>query len=89
MDDFKEFVNLIFSIDDKETLEDLLVSVTTPKERNELSKRIHIIKLLIEGKAQHDIATKLGVGIATVSRGSKELALGNFKIFKNKQNYYE
>ena len=41
--------------------EDLLEGLFTPKELQEFSLRIQIIKLLKQGEAQHAIAAKLGV----------------------------
>jgi len=85
MTNFDDFIKLIQSIKDEESLNDLLIGVTTPKERNELVKRIEIIKLLISGEPQKKIASDLGVGIATVTRGSKELSAGRFKALRIKQ----
>jgi Trp operon repressor len=36
--------------------------------------------MLKSGIPQHEIAEKLGVGVATVTRGSKEIQKGNFKV---------
>lgn len=83
MTDFKDFIKLINSIHDEELLEDLLVGLTTAKERQEISQRIEIVKRLIKGEPQAKIASDLGVGVATVTRGSKELASGRFKVLKN------
>jgi TrpR family trp operon transcriptional repressor len=82
MSDFNDFVALTYSIRDKQMLEDFLFSVTTDKERTELAQRVEIVKRLIDGEPQHKIATDLGVGVATVTRGSKELSLGRFKILR-------
>jgi Trp operon repressor len=85
MSDFSDFTKLIYSIRDKELLEDFMLGLTTPGERKELVQRVEIVKLLLEGKPQHDIAHELGVGVATVTRASKELSQGRFKILKDKQ----
>lgn len=82
MSDFKDVITLIHSTRDKALLEDLLIGVTTNKERSELSQRIEIIKRLIAGQPQQKIAAELGVGIATVTRGSKELSQGRFKVLR-------
>ena len=63
---------------DKEML-DFLKGILTPKELEELPTRLEIVKRLKRGEAQHKIAEKLGVGIATVTRGSKEIQKGSFK----------
>lgn len=80
MSDFNKFIELIHTTRDRQLLEDFLIGVTTEKERQELARRIEIIKRLLAGEAQAKIAHDLGVGVATVTRGSKELAHGRFKI---------
>ncbi len=86
MSNFKDLTDLIFSIEDKELLEDFLVALTTDKERKELPKRVDIINALLEGRPQHAVATELQVGIATVTRGAKELANGGFKILRGERH---
>ncbi len=58
---------------------EFLKGLLTQKELEEIVKRIQIVKKLKEGIPQHTIARELGVGIATVTRGSKELQKGRFK----------
>ena len=82
MSDFKSVIDYIYSIKDKDLLEDFLVGITTPQERKAFSQRVEIIKRLVDGESQAKIAAELGVGIATVTRGSKELANGHFKVMK-------
>jgi len=84
MSNFNDVINLIYSIDDRKLLEDFLLGLTTASERSELIQRVEIVKRLIAGQAQHTIASDLGVGIATVTRGSKELSDGRFKVLKDK-----
>ncbi len=83
MSNFKNFVDLTFSIKDKELLNDFLTGVTTAREREELTHRLEIIKCLLKGDTQQNIAANLGVGVATITRGSKELSLGRFKVLRN------
>jgi TrpR family trp operon transcriptional repressor len=82
MSNFNDFIDLIYTTRDKQMLTDFLISVTTEKERGELTQRIEIVKRLVAGQAQQKIAADLGVGVATVTRGSKELAQGRFKILR-------
>ncbi len=49
----------------------LLSALLTEKEQSELCNRILIFALLQQGLPQREIAERLGVGIATVSRGAK------------------
>lgn len=78
------FVELFASTSSSELLDDFLLGLTTDKEREELLQRVEIVKRLMAGESQHHIASELGVGVATVTRGSKELAYGRFKILKSK-----
>jgi TrpR family trp operon transcriptional repressor len=82
MSSFNELVELIGLARDKNLLTDLLLGLTTHKERDELIQRIEIVKKLLQGEPQAKIAKDLGVGVATVTRGSKELAQGRFKILR-------
>jgi len=59
-------------------MEDFLHGILTPQELDEVSVRLQIVKLLKKGMPQHEIADKLGVGVATVTRGSKEISRGRF-----------
>jgi TrpR family trp operon transcriptional repressor len=85
MSSFNDFIDLTYSIRDKKELEDFLFGVTTDKERAELTRRIEIVKRLVAGEPQQKIAADLGVGIATVTRGSKELSQGRFKVLRKQQ----
>lgn len=60
-----------------------LRAIHTPKELEEIPKRLEIVRLLKQGIPQHQIAKQLGVGIATVTRGAKEVKSGNFDGFIN------
>ena len=82
MSDFSNFIELIHTTQDKQLLGDLLIGVTTTQEREAIVQRIEIIKRLIAGEPQARIAKELGVGIATVTRGSKELSQGRFKVLR-------
>lgn len=82
MNSFSDVLSVIDQVQDKRLLEDFLIGITTAKERKELSQRLEIIKRLLAGQAQHKIAEDLGVGVATVTRGSKELADGRFKVLR-------
>ncbi len=85
MPDFSDLTDIIYTTRDKALLEDFLIGVTTEKERSELAQRVEIIKRLIAGEPQAKIANDLGVGIATVTRGSKELQQGRFKVLQERR----
>lgn len=73
-------IDLLLSIKAKDDMKDLLLGILTPKELEEIPNRLSIIKMLKKGFSQHKVAEDLGVGIATVTRGSKELQKGRFKV---------
>ena len=57
---------------------DFLKGILTPKEFDEMVTRLQIVKLLKKGLPHQEIARRLGVGVATVTRGSRELRIGRF-----------
>ncbi len=75
-----ELIDLLLNIKTREDMENFLLGIFTPKELEEIPMRLQIVKMLKKGISQHEIAEKLGVGIATVTRGSKEIQLGRFKV---------
>lgn len=75
----KEFILLILKIKNEKELENFLLGIFTPKELSEIPTRLQIIKLLKKGIPQQKIAHQLGTGIATVTRGSRELKMNRFK----------
>lgn len=68
-----ELVKHLLEMKDHEQMENAIRNLLTPSELTEISKRLQIFKLLREGMPQRQIAEKLGVGIATVTRGSRAL----------------
>ncbi len=68
-----ELIRHLLAINSPEAMDSALESLLTPAEYQEISKRLQIFKLLNEGVAHRKIAELLGVGIATVSRGSRAL----------------
>lgn len=76
----KDLIEMFLSIKDRKEMEDFLLGILTPKELEEIPTRLQIVRMLKKGIPQHEIAQKLGVGIATVTRGSKEIQLGRFKV---------
>lgn len=82
---FDEFVDELLKIDSRKDMADFLHGILTPAEIEEIPKRLQIIKLLKSGMPQKEIAEKLGVGIATVTRGSKEVKGGRFKYIRNRE----
>lgn len=61
----------------KTLLHDFLLDILTPAEYKEIMIRWQIVKRLAKGESQRTIARELKIGIATVTRGSRELADSN------------
>lgn len=74
-----EFINFISAQKSTSELKAFIQAILTPKEIEEIPKRLQIVKLLKQGMPQREIAQKLKVGVATVTRGSRELHKGSFK----------
>ena len=66
----------VSKIKDKSTALNFLKNILTPKELDEISLRLQIVKMLKKGIPQRKVAEQLGVSIGTVSRGSRELQYG-------------
>ncbi|HEX5798458.1 MAG TPA: tryptophan synthase subunit beta [Candidatus Saccharimonadales bacterium] len=81
---FNAFVDLAYSVRDFDLFEDFIYAITSDKDKENIPKRMEIIQKLLDGENHHKIAKELGVGVATVTKGSKLLAEGRFKLF-NKQ----
>ncbi len=72
--DYKaELIQHLLAVDNPDDMDAALQSLLTPAEYTEISKRLQIFKLLRAGVPHRKIAEQLGVGIATVSRGSRAL----------------
>lgn len=69
----------LLAIENAEEMENVLTGLFTPAEIEEFAQRIKIFKMLKEKVPQRTIAQELGVGVATVSRGARELKEGNYK----------
>ena len=80
-----ELILLIVSTKDEKLIEDFFLGITTEKERQEILQRVEIVKRLLRGDPHQRIAKDLGVGVATVTRGSKELTKGRFKLLRDQK----
>jgi TrpR family trp operon transcriptional repressor len=69
----EKLIQHLLSAKDSSSMEKILHNLLTPSELSEISKRLQIFELLESGMPQRQIAEKLGVGIATVTRGSRAL----------------
>lgn len=76
---FSEFIDLITSFKSKKEFENFFKEILTPNEMEEIPTRLQIVKKLKQGIPQREIAEELRVGVATVTRGSRELQKGSFR----------
>ena len=70
-DAYDYLLKLLVETEDTERLSAIFSALMTEKEQTELANRLTIFALLQQGMTQREISAKLGVGIATVSRGAK------------------
>ena len=80
--DLKKLSRKLFEMKTEKAMENFLLGLLTPKEIIELPMRIRIVEMLKKGISQHEIADKLGVGVATVTRGANEIKKGRFQTIK-------
>ena len=70
----KEVVEVIHKISkDKNLLADFVKDILTPHEFENISIRWQIVKRLSKGEHHQSIAEELHLGVATVTRGSREM----------------
>ena len=66
-------VNHLLAQDTVEQMEEALQGLLTSSELLDVANRLQIFEMLEQGVPQRQIAEKLGVGIATVTRGSNAM----------------
>lgn len=69
-------------IGDPKKIQLLLQDILTGAERKDLLLRLRIVQELLRGKTQREVAKKLGVSIAKVTRGAEAIRQsgGGFRI---------
>ena len=70
---FDQLIEHLLASKNAKDMAHTLQGLLTPSEQVEISKRLQILRLLEAGVPQREIAKQLGVGIATVTRGSRAL----------------
>jgi len=76
--DLTEVANYLLAQQQLPAMAEALEALLTPYEQQELVHRLQIFTLLAAGVSQREVAKQVGVGIATVTRGSKALQAGIF-----------
>ena len=70
----KELIEVFFkSAENKDVITEFLKDILTPAEFDTIALRWQIVKRLSKGETHRNIAGDLGLGISTVTRGSREL----------------
>ena len=70
----KEVIEVMYKISkDKNLLADFVRDILTPREFENIGVRWQIVKRLAKGEYQQGIANDLHLGVATITRGSREL----------------
>ncbi|MEI8174434.1 MAG: Trp family transcriptional regulator [bacterium] len=85
----QELVEIFSKINgDKNLMREFLMDVLTPAEFEALALRWQIVKKLNKGETHRSVAGDLGLGISTVTRGSRELRNknGGFHLMFKKIN---
>ena len=73
LNDITSLVNHLLAQKSSKKMEKVLRQLLTSSELTEVNNRLQIIEMLEQGIPQRQIADRLGVGIATVTRGSSIL----------------
>jgi len=70
----KEVIEIIHKVSkDKQLLADFIKDILTPREFDNIGVRWQIVKRLAKGEHHQSIAEDLHLGVATVTRGSREM----------------
>ncbi|MCF7801477.1 MAG: trp operon repressor [Candidatus Marinimicrobia bacterium] len=72
-----ELLTILSDYRDRKELENFLQDLLTPNEIEEIGKRWELIKLLVDGVPQREIAKQLGISLGKISRGAHELKYGH------------
>ena len=78
----KNLEKIILELQNEKEVKRFLKGILTTKEYTDILTRLKIVRMLRKGLPHQEIAQKLGVGVATVTRGSKALQNGDFDILE-------
>jgi len=73
---FQELIKIFIDIDDPDEMASFFQEIFTPNEIEDISLRWQLLKELHEGQTQRSIATRHGMSLCKITRGSKVLKRG-------------
>ena len=76
-DAIEDLYTVFLSLETPQEAEQFFTDIFTPQELETLTERWQLVCQLKEGIPQRQIAQNLGVAIATISRGSRQLQYGS------------
>lgn len=77
-----KLAQIVAQINDPKLAKQFLEDILTPSEREEIDLRLKLLKMLMDGIPQRDIAKKLGISLCKITRGSAVLKYGKGSITK-------
>lgn len=77
--DIASVAKILLGVKSTPAMRNLVRGMFTEGEIEEFARRIEIVKMIKKGVPHHKIALTLGVGVATVTRGAREVKLNRFK----------
>ncbi|MEI7435806.1 MAG: Trp family transcriptional regulator [bacterium] len=72
----RELVQVLAGLRNEQEVDDLLMALLTPREREKIALRWKLVRMLESGLTQRAIAGQLGVSLCKITRGSRELKTG-------------
>jgi len=69
----EDICSALCSIKDPEQMQRFLEEILTPAERKDLALRWELMRMLMEGVPQRQIADELGVSLCKITRGARIL----------------
>ena len=87
MNNIKEIAQITSRINDPKLIEELLTSILTKNEIENVSSRWEIVKRLEQGISQRKIANALHLSLCKITRGSRELKKENSTLKKILRTY--